>query len=55
MGKEMADESIRNKWVHKIANLVPLTRPKNSAAQNYDFDQKKKIYFTGKAEQLLIH
>jgi len=42
------DESIREKWVHKIANLVPLTRPKNSAAQNYDFNQKKKIYFTGK-------
>lgn len=46
--KKWPDESIRNKWVHKIANLVPLTRPKNSAAQNYDFDQKKKIYFTGK-------
>lgn len=42
------DESIREKWVHKIANLVPLTRPKNSAAQNYDFNQKKKVYFTGK-------
>lgn len=42
------DESIRDKWIHKIANLVPLTRPKNSSAQNYDFDKKKHIYFTGK-------
>ena len=35
-------------WVHKIANLVPLTRPKNSEAQNFDFDKKKSVYFTGK-------
>ncbi len=42
------DASKRELWVHKIANLVPLTRPKNSEAQNFDFDKKKKVYFTGK-------
>ena len=42
------DEEERNMWVHKIANLVPLSRQKNSAAQNYEFDKKKKEYFTGR-------
>lgn len=39
------DEDIRNRWLHKIANLVPLARRVNSAAQNYDFDEKKEKYF----------
>lgn len=39
------DEKKRELWVHKIANLVPLTRQINSAAQNYDFDEKKEKYF----------
>lgn len=38
----------RSRWINKIANLVPLTRKKNSEAQNYDFDKKKNIYFKGK-------
>ncbi|QEH97847.1 DUF262 domain-containing protein [Gluconobacter thailandicus] len=42
------DKSDRAKWVHKIANLVPLNRKKNSSAQNSEFAQKCKIYFTGK-------
>ena len=36
-------------WLHKIGNLVPLAKRKNSAAQNYDFDEKKVKYFTGKS------
>lgn len=36
-------------WRHKLANLVPLARKINSSAQNYDFDDKKKKYFTGAA------
>lgn len=32
-------------WLNKIANLVPLTRYHNSAAQNYDFSKKKERYF----------
>lgn len=39
---------VRRQWLNKIANLVPLTRKKNSAAQNYDFDRKKNTYFKGK-------
>jgi len=42
------DEEERKLWLHKIANLVPLTRKRNSAAQNYDFETKKRKYFRGK-------
>lgn len=35
-------------WVHKLANLVPLTQSRNSYASNYDFDRKKSAYFTGR-------
>lgn len=38
----------RKEWINRIANLVPLTRKKNSEAQNFDFDKKKDIYFKGK-------
>ncbi len=36
----------RQAWVHKLANLVLLTRQKNSQAQNYDFAKKKEKYFS---------
>ena len=39
------DENERKFWTHRVANLVPLTRAKNSAAQNYEFDVKKSKYF----------
>ncbi len=39
----------RQYWLNRIANLVPLTRQRNSAAQNYDFDKKKTKYFTTKS------
>lgn len=42
------EEQIRKDWVHKIANLVPLNRRRNSQAQNYDFGKKKTAYFSGK-------
>ncbi len=32
-------------WVHRLANLVLLSRRKNSEATNYDFDKKKSKYF----------
>jgi len=41
-----ADQRLR--WTHRIANLIPLTRKKNSQAQNFDFQLKKEKYFTGK-------
>ncbi len=37
--------SDRNLWLHRLANLVPLTQRRNSQAQNYDFERKKKAYF----------
>ncbi|MEQ5316083.1 DUF262 domain-containing HNH endonuclease family protein [Providencia vermicola] len=39
------DPNERKEWVHRLGNLVLLSRYKNSAASNYDFDKKKKIYF----------
>ncbi len=42
------DDDEHADWVHKLSNLVLLTRRKNSQAQNYDFDKKKKRYFTGR-------
>ena len=35
-------------WLHRLANLVPLNRRRNSAASNWDFDEKKDKYFSGK-------
>jgi uncharacterized protein with ParB-like and HNH nuclease domain len=32
-------------YVHKLGNLVLLTRSKNSQAKNYDFQKKKTAYF----------
>lgn len=32
-------------YVHKLGNLVLLTRSKNSRAKNYDFEKKKTSYF----------
>jgi uncharacterized protein with ParB-like and HNH nuclease domain len=40
-------ETERKGWLHRIANLVPLNKKKNSSAQNYDFEKKCKIYFSG--------
>ncbi|PKO27553.1 MAG: hypothetical protein CVU36_19680 [Betaproteobacteria bacterium HGW-Betaproteobacteria-9] len=36
------------RWVHRLANLVPLNRRRNSQAQNFDFEKKKTAYFVGK-------
>lgn len=35
-------------WTHRLANLVLLTRTKNSEAQNLDFAEKKAKYFLSK-------
>ena len=42
------DVTERLVWLHRLANLVPLTQRRNSQAQNYDFEHKKKAYFGGK-------
>jgi hypothetical protein len=36
----------RTELVHRVGNLVLLTRKKNSAASNYEFARKKGAYFT---------
>ena len=38
-------EDERREWTGKLANLVLLSRRKNSQAQNYDFERKKREYF----------
>ncbi len=43
------DEDERRQWLHKIGNLIPLTKRHNSQAQNYEFDVKKEKYFKGKS------
>ena len=45
--QDFTDEQ-RERWTHRLANLVLLNRAKNSEAQNYDFAQKKSKYFTGR-------
>lgn len=42
------DTLVRDEWIHRLANLLPLTQKRNSQAQNYDFDKKKFAYFGGK-------
>ena len=42
-------EADREYWVHKLANLVLLTRRKNSQASNLGFLEKKSKYFSTKA------
>ena len=42
------DVQVQRYWLNRIANLVPLTRKHNSAAQNYDFNTKKAKYFQSK-------
>ena len=39
------DDFEREQWTHSLANLVLLSRQKNTRAQNYDFDRKKREYF----------
>ncbi|MBD2301217.1 DUF262 domain-containing protein [Nostoc sp. FACHB-190] len=38
----------KEKYVHRLGNLVLLSSAKNSMAQNFDFETKKQKYFTTK-------
>lgn len=40
------DPDVRRGMVHRLGNLVLLTRKKNSAASNYEFSKKKDLYFS---------
>ena len=40
------DVQTHQRWVHRLGNLTLLSRNKNSAASNYEFEKKKIAYFT---------
>lgn len=44
--KWLPDANDHQKWVHRLGNLALLSRKKNSAASNYEFEKKKTAYFT---------
>ena len=46
--KWFPDQDEREAWTHRLANLVPLDRKKNSSAGNFDFAKKKDVYFKGR-------
>jgi hypothetical protein len=43
--KKWPHSATRDKWLHKLGNLLLLSKSKNSQAQNYDFQTKKTKYF----------
>ena len=43
--KWFPDEEERRQWTHRLANLVLLSRRKNTRASNYEFERKKSEYF----------
>ncbi len=47
-------QALRDGWVHRLANLVLLSRYKNPAASNYDFDHKKTKYFAQDGDSAFV-
>ncbi|WP_414733913.1 DUF262 domain-containing protein [Acetobacterium carbinolicum] len=43
-------ERQRKEWLHKLANLVLLSKKKNSALSNLEFDKKKEKYFNSRMD-----
>ncbi|WP_066334014.1 GmrSD restriction endonuclease domain-containing protein [Azohydromonas lata] len=41
----VSDPADRLYWTHRLGNLTLLSRRKNSAASNYEFEKKKNTYF----------
>jgi hypothetical protein len=48
-----ADEEERQRTVHRLGNLVLLSRSKNSQAGNFEFERKKNEYFVPKGSRRL--
>ena len=44
--KSFPSKEVREKYVHRLGNLVLLSQGKNLKAENFDFDLKKRNYFT---------
>ena len=42
--RKLFNEDQRINWTNRLGNLVLLSGKKNSQAQNYEFDEKKRIY-----------
>ncbi|WP_437303791.1 DUF262 domain-containing protein [Sorangium sp. So ce388] len=42
------DDAARTRWLHRLGNLLLLSRRKNAQAQNFEFDVKKTRYFSTK-------
>jgi hypothetical protein len=47
-------QELRDEWVHRIGNLVLLSKYKNPAASNYDFDYKKTKYFAQDGDSAFV-
>ena len=45
---KMFSEEEQQRWTHAIANLVLLTKKRNTAARNFEFARKKSVYFNSK-------
>jgi hypothetical protein len=45
-------ETDRKQWLHKLGNLMLLSRRKNTSLGNLDFVEKKRKYFEGNVETL---
>ncbi len=52
--RNFPDTRTRNAWVHRLANLVLLSKYKNPAAGTYDFERKKTIYFADNGDSPFI-
>jgi len=48
------DEVIRKFWLNRLGNLALLSKRKNSAARNYEFERKKKLYFNAPSTPFLL-
>ncbi len=46
--KVFPSRELRQKYVHRLGNLVLLSQGKNMKAENYDFEDKKQRYFSSK-------
>lgn len=47
--KWFPNEETRDAWIHRLGNLVLLSRTKNSEARNFEFSKKKEKYFASKS------
>ena len=43
--KSFPSKEVREKYVHRLGNLVLLSQGRNMKAENFDFDEKKRKYF----------